>query len=305
MSTTQALRLTDIATLAALAAMWGISFIFMRVIAPEIGWAWAAELRVLLGGLLIAGMMLWQREALHLKRDLPHFLLLGLINSALPFALFAVAALHVPAAYSAIGNATAPLWAGLIGTLFLADKLSPQKAFGLAMGITGVAVTAGAGSIAMDQLAILAFGGTVVAALLYALAGIYMKTRAHHITPLALGCGSQLAAALWLLPTLPFFAPVQLTLSPKLVWCVLGSGIISTGLPYVLYFPLMRRIGVTRALTVTFLVPCFAIFWAWLFLREAIAWGTLVGISMVLVGVFLALRTSAAPAAAAAESNLR
>lgn len=305
MSTTQALRLTDIATLAALAAMWGISFIFMRVIAPEIGWAWAAELRVLLGGLLIAGMMLWQREALHLKRDLPHFLLLGLINSALPFALFAVAALHVPAAYSAIGNATAPLWAGLIGTLFLADKLSAQKAFGLAMGITGVAVTAGAGSIAMDQLAILAFGGTVVAALLYALAGIYMKTRAHHITPLALGCGSQLAAALWLLPTLPFFAPVQLTLSPKLVWCVLGSGIISTGLPYVLYFPLMRRIGVTRALTVTFLVPCFAIFWAWLFLREAIAWGTLVGISMVLVGVFLALRTSAAPASAAAESKVR
>ena len=295
MSNTQALQPTDIITLAALAAMWGISFIFMRVIAPEIGWAWAAELRVALGGLLIAGIMFWQREAMHLKRDLPHFLLLGLINSALPFALFAVAALHVPAAYSAIGNATAPLWAGLIGTLFLADKLSARKALGLALGISGVAVTAGAGSIAMDQLAIMAFGGTVIAALLYALAGIYMKTRASHIAPMALGCGSQLAAALWLLPTLPFFAPAQLNISPTLVLCVLGSGIISTGLPYVLYFPLMRRIGVTRALTVTFLVPCFAIFWAWLFLGEAIAWGTLFGVLMVLVGVFLALRSSPAP----------
>jgi drug/metabolite transporter (DMT)-like permease len=288
-STQHPLVAIDFLTLMALAAMWGISFIFMRVIAPAIGWAWAADLRVAIGGALIAGIMLWQHEPLHLRRDARHFAFLGLINSAVPFALFAVAALYVPAAYSAIGNATAPLWAGFIGTVFLADKLSLRKCLGLALGISGVAVTAGAGSIAMNHLAVLAFAGTVFAALLYAIAGVYMKTQAKHIAPLALGCGSQLAAALWLLPTLAFFTPESVQLTPKLLACVLGSGLISTGLPYVLYFPLMRRIGITRALTVTFLVPCFAIFWAWLFLHEAVSLGSILGITMVLLGVFLTL----------------
>jgi drug/metabolite transporter (DMT)-like permease len=280
--------------------MWGISFIFMRVIAPEVGWAWAADLRVAIGGGLIAVIMWRAGTPLYLQRDFKHFAFLGLINSAIPFALFAVAALYVPAAYSAIGNATAPLWAGFIGTVFLADKLSLRKSTGLALGITGVAITAGAGSIAMSHLAILAFVGTVLAALLYAIAGVYMKTRAKHIEPMALGCGSQLAAALWLLPTLAFFSPDAVHITPQLIGCILGAGIISTGLPYVLYFPLMRRIGVTRALTVTFLVPCFAIFWAWLFLSEAISIGSILGVTMVLIGVFLTLG-GAQPSAEAGE----
>jgi drug/metabolite transporter (DMT)-like permease len=279
----------DLVTLVALAAMWGISFIFMRVIAPQIGWAWAADLRVAIGGALIAAIMLWRREPLHMRRDAIHFAALGLINSAVPFALFAIAALHIPAAYSAIGNATAPLWAGFISTFFLAEKLSLRKGLGLGLGIAGVAVTAGAGTIAVSHLAILAFAGTVFAALLYAMAGIYMKTKARHIHPMALGCGSQLAAAVWLLPTLVFFTPASIEVTPMLLGCVLGSGIISTGLPYVLYFPLMRRIGITRALTVTFLVPCFAIFWAFILLHETTSLGSLAGVAMVLAGVFLAL----------------
>jgi drug/metabolite transporter (DMT)-like permease len=279
----------DLTTLIALAAMWGISFIFMRVIAPQIGWAWAADLRVAIGGALIAIIMIYKKEPLNLRRDAGHYAILGLINSAIPFALFAIAALHIPAAYSAIGNATAPLWAGLISAVFMVEKLTLQKSVGLALGICGVAVTAGAGSIAMHHLAVLAFSGTVFAAFLYAIAGIYMKARAKHIDPLALGCGSQLAAAMWLLPTLPFFTPAQVNLNPILVVCVLASGIISTGLPYVLYFPLMRRIGITRALTVTFLVPCFAIFWGLIILHEATSAGSLLGVAMVLAGVFLAL----------------
>jgi drug/metabolite transporter (DMT)-like permease len=283
------LQSRDVITLIALAAMWGISFIFMRVIAPAIGWAWAADLRVAIGGALIAVIMLARGEALHLRRDAHHFAFLGLINSAIPFALFAIAALFVPAAYSAIGNATAPLWAGFIGTVFLADKLSWRKALGLALGICGVAITAGAGSIKLNHLAVLAFSGTVLAALLYAIAGVYMKSRAKHIEPMALGCGSQLAAALWLLPTLWFYTPANVTINSQLIACVLASGIISTGLPYVLYFPLMRRIGLTRALTVTFLVPCFAIFWAWIFLSETASAGAMLGVTMVLLGVFMTL----------------
>ncbi len=285
----------DILTLLMLAAMWGISFMFMRVIAPAIGWAWAADLRVAIGGALIAAI-LWQRkQPLYLQRDAQHFLIIGLINSAIPFALFAIAALYIPAAYSAIGNATAPLWSALLGIAIARRGPGTMKSIGLGLGLAGVAVTTSAGTVSVGWVALLAFGGTLLAALLYAIAGQYMKTRAAHIEPMALGCGSQLAAALWLLPTLPFATPTNVDWSPTLIACILGSGVISTGLPYVLYFPLMRRIGVTRAMTVTFLVPCFAIFWAWLFLAETIGAGTFAGIFMVLVGVYLALGLNGRP----------
>jgi drug/metabolite transporter (DMT)-like permease len=284
------MRPQDVAALLGSAAMWGASFIFMRLLAPVMGWVWAADLRVLIGGMLVAVIMLITREPLHLKRDWPHFLLLGLINSAIPFALFAVAALHVPAAYSAIGNATAPLWSALVGFLLFKDRLSKRKLFGLCLGVFGVVLTARAGTVSLSVPMLLAFGGTLLAALLYAFAGAYMKTKAKHISPMALGCGGQFAAALWLLPLMYFHQPAWELVDLRIALLMLGSGIISTGLPYVLYFPLMRRIGVTKAMTVTFLVPCFAFAFGYLFLNEALTLGAVTGCALVVGGLFLALR---------------
>lgn len=283
------LEARDVSALLVIAAMWGISFMFMRVVAPAIGWAWAAELRVAIAALLIGAILIAQRAPLNLARDWPHYLLIGLINSAIPFALFAVAAMHIPAAYSAIGNATAPLWGALLALALGTEPVTRRKAAGLMIGLVGVAITSGAGTVGLSATTIAAFVGTLAAALLYALAGLWMKTRARHIEPMALGCGSQIAATLWLLPALPLATPVSVDWSPLLVLCILGSGVISTGLPYVLYFPLMRRIGVTRAMTVTFLVPCFAIGWAFVFLGEQVGLGALGGVALVLAGVHLAL----------------
>jgi drug/metabolite transporter (DMT)-like permease len=277
-----ALRAQDWGALLGSAAMWGASFIFMRMLAPVLGWAWAADLRVLIGGALVAAIMMWQGEALHWRRDWKHFLLLGLLNSAIPFALFAIAAMHVPAAYSAIGNA-------LLGLLLLREALSWRKVAGLLLGVLGVGLTARAGTVALNVPMLLAFAGTLFAALLYALAGIYMKTYAKHLSPLALGCGSQFSAALWLSPLLFFVPPNWAQIDSHIVWLMLASGIISTGLPYVLYFPLMRRIGVTRAMTVTFLVPCFAFFFAWAFLQEPVTLGAITGCALVLSGLMLTL----------------
>jgi len=284
------MRRTDIWTLLALAAMWGASFMFMRVVAPVLGWAWAANTRVSLGAVLIASIMLWQRQPLNLRKDWRHFAFLGLVNSALPFSLFAIAALYLPAAYSAVGNATAPLWGALLASLFFKDRLTLAKMTGLLLGIGGVALTAGAGRIELTYAVSLALAGTLFAALLYAIAGVYMKHFTPHIKPLALGCGSQLAASLWLLPLLFFYQPNIALVDMKVVLCVLGAGFLSTGLPYVLYFPLMQRIGPMRALSVTFLVPCFAVLFAYLFLAEALSAGSLAGCGVVLLGLFLVLK---------------
>jgi drug/metabolite transporter (DMT)-like permease len=284
------MRLQDVGALVGSAAMWGASFIFMRVLAPVMGWAWSADLRVLIGGILVAAIMFWTREPLNIKRDWQHFLVLGLINSAIPFALFAIAALHVPAAYSAIGNATAPLWSALLGFLLFRDQLSGRKLIGLCLGVFGVVLTARAGTVALTTPMLLAFGGTLLAALLYAFAGAYMKTKAKHISAMALGCGGQLAAVVWLLPLLAFQQPNWAQVDLRIVLLMLGAGVISTGLPYVLYFPLMRRIGVTNAMTVTFLVPCFAFAFGYFFLDEQLSTGAIVGCALVISGLVLALR---------------
>ena len=286
----QAMRPYDVGVLLMTAAMWGASFMFMRIIAPVTGWVWAAELRVLIGGALVAVMLHWQRQSWNLARDYRHYLVLGLINSAVPFALFALAALYIPAAYSALGNATAPMWSAVLSAVILGDKLNWPKAIGLLLGLIGVALTAGAGSVTLSTVVVLAVTGTICAAVLYALAGVYMRTKAAHIESLALGAGSQLAAALWLMPLLAFHLPSPEIFSAKILFCLLCSGILCTGLPYVLYFPLMRRIGVTRAMTVTFLVPCFAVLWAFLFLREAILPSTLIGCALVFAGLVLVVR---------------
>ncbi len=286
----QAMRPYDMGVLLTTAAMWGASFMFMRIIAPVTGWVWAADLRVLIGGTLVAAMLRWQGQSWNLARDYQHYLVLGLINSAAPFALFAIAALHIPAAYSALGNATAPMWSAVLSAALLGDKLNASKAIGLVLGLIGVALTAGAGTVALSTVVLLAVAGTIFAAVLYALAGVYMRTKAAHIESLALGAGSQLAAALWLMPLLAFNLPSAEILSLKIILCLLASGILCTGLPYVLYFPLMRRIGVTRAMTVTFLVPCFAVLWAFFFLNEAILPSTLIGCALVFAGLVLVVR---------------
>jgi drug/metabolite transporter (DMT)-like permease len=201
--------------------------------------------------------------------------------------------MHIPVAYSAIGNATAPLFSALVGAALFGELLGIRKILGLMLGLIGVALTARAGAIQLDPVMLLAFGGTLLAALLYALAGAYMKTRAAHISALALGCGGQLAAAIWLLPVL-FVVPADWQqIDLRLMLLMACAGVISTGLPYVVYFPLMRRIGVTNAMTVTFLVPCFAFFFGYVFLGEALTVGALAGCALVIAGLVLALRAPA------------
>lgn len=299
------MRRADAAALLAMAAMWGASFMFARVLAPAIGWQWTAQARVLVGGLLLAAVMAWRRERWHLRRDAGHYLLLGLLNSAIPFALFAIAAQAIPAAYLSVGNATAPLWSALVGVLLLGDPLGRARLAGLLLGVAGVALTARAGGLPMDATVALALGATVLAAFLYGIAGAWMKTRAKHIDPLALGAATQLAAALWLLPVAASAGLPAALGEPRIALLTVAFGVLCTGLPYLLYFPLMRRIGPTRAMTVNFLVPVFAMGWGLLFLGEPITGGAVLGCVLVLAGVVLANRAAPAapPAVAASDRN--
>lgn len=283
---------SSVARLLVLSAIWGGSFIFMRVAVPALGPIVLMELRVLLAALFLAGVAQFFRSRLETGTHWKHYLILGLINSALPFLLFGYAALTLPASLLAILNATAPIWSTLIGVLWMRHRMTPKSAVGLCLGIIGVALLVGLDKAMLQPGAGLAAAAALGAAFCYGIASLYAK-QARTVEPFANAHGSMWAATLWLLPASFFFQPAALP-GIDIMLIVLVLGVVCSGVAYLLYFRLIAEIGAAPALTVTFLIPLFGVLWGWLFLNEAVGWHTLGGTFIVITGT--ALVTGFSPA---------
>ena len=280
----------DYARLVALAAIWGASFIFMRVAAPVLGAVWTAELRVLLGGL---ALLAWLRIAGFdpgLRAHARAYLVVGAIGIAAPFVLYSFAAMHAPASLLAIVNSTAPIFGLAWGALLGDERVTPRKATGLALGVAGVALIARPAGLAGGPM----FGWAVAAALgaccLYGVVGVLIKRFAHGASPRGMAAGNQLAAALVLIPLLPFAPPLAAP-SALVLANVLALALLASGVAFVLYFRLIADVGATRALTVTYLIPLFGILWGALFLGETLPAASLAGGVLILGGTVLVTRS--------------
>jgi len=279
-------RNADVARLTALAAIWGASFIFLRVLAPVLGPVITAAVRVLIaGGALVAWARLTGFDA-GLKQHWRAYVVIGVVNSSLPFVLYAFAALHIPASYSVILNSAAPLFAALLAPLFLAEPITPRKLGGLIAGAAGVALVSGAGPIALGAGTATAVAACLGAALCYAASGIYIKRRASNAPPMGVAAWSQIFAGVALLPFVPF-APLRGEIDAVIVANVLALALLCSAVAYLLYFRLIADIGPTRALTVTFLMPLFGMLWGALFLGESITAPMLAGCALIVGGVAL------------------
>jgi drug/metabolite transporter (DMT)-like permease len=276
--------------LVALAAIWGGSFLFMRIAAPVLGPAVLIEYRVLFAALFLAAVAWFLRRRastapLDLRTHWKHYLILGLMNSALPFLLFAFAARTLSASVLSVLNATAPMFGALVAFVWARQPVSGRSALGLLLGTLGVALLVGFDHTSELPGAGLAVAAALVAALCYSVASQYAKS-AKAVPPFANAHGSMWAAALWVLPALPFFPqPGQAT--PGIMAAVLALGILCSGIAYILYFKLIEEVGTTSALTVTFLNPVFGILWGAIFLHEVVGWHTLLGSAIVLLGTAL------------------
>jgi drug/metabolite transporter (DMT)-like permease len=272
-----------------LAAIWGASFIFMRVAAPVLGPVLTAELRALLAGLALAAYFAAVRFDPQWRRHWRAYAVTGLVNSALPFFLYSWAALHIPASLSVILNSSSPLFGALLGALWLGEPLTPRKLAGLALGSAGVALVSGVDALHAGPQFALAVAACLGASLCYALAGVYIKRVAAQVPPKGYAVGSQLAAALFLLPLLPVFPPASMP-GPLVLGNVLALALLCSAVAYLLYYRLIADVGPTRALTVTFLMPAFGMLWGALFLGEAITAAMLGGGGLILAGTLLVVR---------------
>lgn len=268
-----------------LAAIWGGSFLFMRISAPVLGPAVLIELRVLFAALFLAVVGLALKKRLHLRAHWKHYFILGFFNSALPFLLFAFAARTLSASVLSVLNATAPMWGALLGALWSRQKVGLKSGIGLVLGTVGVALLVGFDHVAARPGAGIAVAAALLAAFSYSVASLYARS-AKSVEPFANAHGTMWTSALMVLPVLPLF-PATGSFTPGIAAAVLALGVLCSGIAYILYFKLIEEVGTTSALTVTFLNPVFGILWGALFLHETIGWYTIVGSAIVLVGTAL------------------
>lgn len=282
------MRARDLGMLVLLAALWGASFLFIRVAVHVTGPVVLAFIRVALAAAGLALYAAVSRQRLALRGHWRAFLILAFGNAALPYILISASELHLTASLAAILNATTPLFAAALSVIWLREGLTARMVAGLVCGLGGVIVIAGWSPLPLDGALALSLAVSLLASFSYAVTGILAKRLSAGLPVLTLAFGQQVGASLLLLPlTAPIVAtdPATLHLSPTIVLAILGLALLATSFAYILYFTLIANVGPTRTLGVTFLVPVFGLFWGALFLHEPIGPSTALGLLLILISV--------------------
>lgn len=273
-----------------LAAIWGASFLLMRVSVPEFGAVPMMFIRVLVAGLFLLPLVLIKKQQAQIQSNLKTMFVIGIFNSALPFSLIAFSTLYVTAGFASVLNAATPMCAALIAFIWFSTRLTKLAIVGMIIGFLGVLVLVwdkiGFSTSGQDLNATLAILAGLGGALSYGVAANYSKKKLAGIRPIVSTVATQLAAAIVLLPLAIMWWPTQ---SPSVAaWVnVFVLAIVCTGFAQILYFKLIEETGAANATTVTFLIPLFGLVWGWLFLSEVVPINTLIACCAILFGVGL------------------
>jgi len=277
----------DLLDLTLLAALWGGSFLFMRYAVPDFGVVPLIWLRVAVASACLLPLLLIKGQMSALRQRAGAVAVMGLFNSGLPFLLIAWATLSITAGLASIMNAMTPICTALIGALWLGDRLDERRGLGLLLGLTGVALLAADKADFRPGGSGWAIVAMLLATLCYGFAANHTRRYLQGVPALVNATGTQLVSALVLLPLALWNWPARSPgLGPWLAALVLG--VACSALAYLLFFRLIARVGASRAVTVTFLVPVFGTLWGALFLGEPVTAAMLAGGAVVLLGTGLA-----------------
>ncbi len=280
------MRPIDFAGIVALGALWGASFLFMRVAAPEFNPLPVADLRVIIGGLLLLAVALPAGLHLDVRTRWRQYLILGTMNVAIPYTLISAAATELPASLSSILIATTPVFAATVGWLWLSDPLTGRQVAGVVLGLGGVALLVGWTPLDMTIGVVLSIVAVVMAALCYGFCSHYSARALRSGAGMEIPIMQQLTAAVLLLPfaaaTVPDTGP-----SGKAILSVVALGLFTTGLAVLLFFRLIRRVGPFRTNIATYFTPAFGILWGALLLDEQLSVGTFVGFGIILASALM------------------
>lgn len=281
------MRRVDVIDLLLLAAIWGSSFLFIRLSVGDFGPIALSGMRTLIAGVTLLPILFLSKKIAVIRTYWRSIIIVGLFNSALPFIFFNFATMTLPAGTMSIINALTPLWGAAIAWVWLKDTLPPLRMFGLMVGFAGILVLVWDKLSLNDTASIYAVIAGVSAPIFYGIAASYTKKYLMDADPIATAAGSLIAAGLMLLPFTLYTWP-STPISGGAWLALLGLGLLCTAVAYILYYRLLIRIGPPRAMTVTFLIPVFGVLWGWLFLGESITLRIVMGGGVILLGTALA-----------------
>lgn len=266
-----------------LGAVWGGSFLFMRVAAGEFGAIPLVEARLGLGALILLPF-LWQARARFTARLWWRIAGIAAVNSVIPFCLFAWGAERAPAGIGAITNAMTVMFTALVAYFLYREHIGARRLLGLTAGFIGVAILA-SGRTGGVRVWPAALAGTA-AALCY---GFGINLARHYLSNLPAGAvaAANLLAGSVLLAPLALFSWPQQPISLRSWLSALLLGVLCTGVAFVFYYRLIARIGAARTSTVTYLIPLFGVVWAWLVLDEPLTLSMALAGALILAGVAL------------------
>ena len=266
----------------------------MRISAVEFGALPTAAVRVTIAALFLFPLVCMRGLLPELRTHWRKVFFVGLLNSGIPFACFAFALLSITTGLSSILNATVPMFGALVAWLWLKDKPNGSRVLGLLIGFAGVAMLAwratgpGAGFKATAESATpgLAVLACLAACICYGISASYTKRYLTGMPPLVTAAGSQMGASLGLALPAIWFWPAQMPGAHAWL-ALLAVGVLCTGVAYIIFFRLIENAGPPRALTVTFLVPVFAVLYGVLLLGEHVTLWMLLCAAVIVCGTAL------------------
>lgn len=278
----------QLAQLLLIAAIWGGSYVLMRVIAPVYGGFGTMWLRIALAGSALTLFASVRHEELQWRKYWKVYLFTGMLGSALPFGFIAFAMKTLPAGYGAILNATTPFFAALFSALMLHERLSRSRLLGLAIGFIGVALIVNLGPIALSAPTLLAIGSCLAATTCYGFVIVYLKKNVKDAPSMGIAAGGLLLPAIVLAPLGVAVVPATIPATEVIVSLIILA-LVCSALAHTLYYQLNRTIGPTKTASVTFLIPLFGITWGALLFGERMNTGAVIGGVIVLIGVSLVI----------------
>ena len=264
-----------------LGAVWGSAFMFIKIATPELGPIALVNIRLAVAGLIFIPFLLQNKYLKHFKSNIKNILVLSIVNTALPFSLFAFASLESSSNMLSILNGTTAIMAVVISTIWLKVKLNVYQIMGVFVGLFGIIVLANPDNIYISTKATIFCLG---AAFCYALSANYIQKFAHKTNTTVLIGWSLVIASILLIPLTLLNLPSQFP-SPKVIFSILWLGVISTGIAFLGYVRLIEKIGAVKTATVAYFIPVFGVIWGYIFLSEPITLQILVGMMLILTGI--------------------
>lgn len=279
----------NLAELILLAAVWGASYLFMRIAAPEFGPIALIEIRVAIAALFLLPFWLVRDAKMNaslVREKWVELTVIGTLNSAIPFVLFAYSTLYITGGFASILNSTVPIWGALVAWFWLGQRLNLDSSIGLGLGLFGVAILVSQTLGGNQAGTSLGAAAAVLASVLYGIAANYTSVKLNNVSALSIATFSQIAAAILLLPAaIATYPSTPISLNSWL--SVIALGVVCTGFAYTMYFRLIANVGSTKAITVTFLIPIFGSLWGALVIDEVITTQMIIGTLVILIGTGL------------------